>query len=176
MITFTAQTQTGSTVYYAWTSDSAPNGPFYFYLDAQLVATLTTPFYTLALTPGEQVQVEVLDTTAAPTPAYPSRAILSWYAPTSGNAAAQYRIDAYIAAAWVQQTLIVPLPGQNYFEWRTPVLADQSTTIYRIVPIGANGNQGPALTRTVYIVRRPDPPSVKWTLNQLTGTVTCSAA
>ena len=170
-VAFTEQSQIGATTwYYTWTSGTAPNGPFYVYLDGQYVATVYQPFYQLEVAAGEQVQIEVLDDTSAPGDAYPGRMVLSWDAPV--EATASYRVDEYVGGVWTQVSLMQPGPGQTHFEYQTGPLADLSAHQYRVVAVDAAGNDGVAKNFAVTMVRRPDPPVATRTWNQITGMMT----
>lgn len=172
-VTFTEQRQVGArSWYWAWTSNTAPSGPFYVYVDGVYAATVYQPWYQVELALGEQVQIEVLDDTSAPSEAYPSRTVLMWDA--SADAVSFYRVDEYSGGVWTQVTLMQPASGQTHFEWQTDPLADGSAHVYRVVPVDAAGNDGVSKRFDVTMVRRPDPPTVVRTWNQITGVMTAA--
>lgn len=172
-VTFTEQRQVGArSWYWAWASNTAPTGPFYVYLDGVYATTLYQPWYQLELTPGEQVQFEVLDDTSAASDAYPSRALLSWDA--SPDAVTAYRVDEYSGGVWTQVTLMQPAAGQTHFDWQTDPLADGSVHTYRVVPVDDAGNDGVSKQFSMTVVRRPDPPTVARTWSQITGVMSAA--
>lgn len=173
-VTITTDTQVGPTDWlWEWSSDLGGTPTYYLYVDGVLVATTTRPWYQVSLTPGEQVQFEVLDTDDLPTPAYPSRVWLMWDAVTD---AATYRIDRWDGDSWEPVQTVTPAFGQTYFRVATAVLEDGVTHRYRVVPIAGDGNEGTAREYVIPVVRRPDPPDVAYTYDADTGEIVVSEA
>jgi hypothetical protein len=153
-----------------WTSD-ADNPTFRVFRDGILVAVTNTPQAMIAVAPGESPSIDVLDDPDdSPEPAYPAHVILNWGPSTP--AAESYRVDKLAGAKWIEQGTIAPEASeQSYFEFRSGRLADDTTHTFRIVPI-VNGVDGFPREHRMLMVRLPDPPTVRYTFNRLTGKVT----
>jgi len=159
----------------SWSSSFGAGAHFWIYLNGELVEedTPTTSMVVAMTTPGDLTELEVLD--AAPEsldPAYPSRAHLGWY---GVDGAASYRVEEYVGAAWTERK---PLNAEDadFFVFRTRVLEDSTVHQWRVVPVGANGNEGTPLTWSFLMVRRPDPPDVTFSYDEGTGEVTVASA
>jgi len=148
---------------------------FYLWLNGELAATTALQWFDVSGDPGEPLVVEVFDdSTESPSPTYPSRMRLGWFASTGAPAASSYRIDQYIAAAWVKRAAI-PEDGRGFYQWVTRSLDDDTSHQFRIVPVAANGNEGTPVSFTALMVRHPDEPDVAIAYSSSTRKLTISA-
>jgi len=167
-VTYTAIRQLAPTVIeVAWSSD-LEDPTFYVYRDGTLIATTKQTRMRFTVAPGEQLMLEVLDTTAEPTEAFPPHLDLHWRAAADTD---HYRIDEYVAAVWTERGRVRDT-GRPYYTWRTRALEDVTTHTFRIMPVGTNGNDGSAVTIACMMVRHPDEPTATWLYNSGTRKVT----
>ncbi len=165
----------GHTWYLEWTSNTAPDGPFYVYIDGLLSETTYSPFRTFSLDDDEHIQIEILDSlSTTPTFSYPGRLVLSWDAPAKETIS--YLVQQYVDSAWTDITTVTPVLNQTYFEYETAILDDVTTHQFRVIPIGVNNEQGTSRDFTVLMVRIPDQPDVAITYSQITGLATIADA
>jgi hypothetical protein len=149
-----------SDVLWTYSSDLGGTPEYYLYVDGILVERTTRPWKQITLTPGEQVQFEVLDDGATlPQAAHPGRLTLAWYADPDAPAE-RYRLDEYTDGEWVAGQVAIPAVGQTYFRMVTRYLEDNTTHQLRVVPVASNGEEGTPWLVTVKMVRRPDPVAV----------------
>lgn len=154
-----------------WTSDET-TPTFYIYRDGELIETTQSYETTVVIEEGESPIFEVLDSDlVSPVSGYPGQHEICWWAATSAE---KYRIDEYVDSAWVQRDEVID-EGQPFFSWTTRPLEDVTTHTFRVVPVGANGNDGTAQTYSIYMVRYPDPPEVSMTYSAVTRKVTIAA-
>ena len=74
-------------------------------------------------------------------------------------------------------TVAADRPTGNYFAWQSRFLEDSASHRFRVVPVGANGNDGTPREFLVLMVRVPDPPAVAYTYNGTpANTVTIASA
>lgn len=175
-VTMGTQQQIGDTVILNYSSDLGGSPTFYIYQDGILIAETEATQYTITIEAGAHYQIEILDSeTETPAQAFPGYATLTWdralgTGSTYFDNAAKYRIDEYVSSAWVERVTIDD-QGEGFFEWTSRFLEDQTTHQFRIVPIGANGIEGRAVTKSIAMVRRPDKPTATCTYNDPAGTV-----
>jgi len=181
-VTFLQPQRTGDTWTIRWTStESTPT--FRVYRDGVLIATTTTTSIDIAVAPGESPAIEVLDdATTLPEAGFPGWALLTWFRP-SGGGGDYYLIEEYVSGApgsWVTRRKIKDLGSTaqpaGYFRWRSRWLEDVTTHQFRITPVGANGNDGTAVTHAIFVVRRPDPPTVAIAWDSGTAKLTITEA
>ena len=159
----------------SWTSD-LPGATFYVYRDGVLIATTTGGSIIVTVEAGETPLIEVYDdASTSPMESHPGRIMLAWCASSGSPEVNYYRVDEYIGAAWVERARLRD-DGRGYFTWRSRQLEDCTSHQFRIVPVGDNANEGAADTRTILMVRHPDPPEVSYTWDSGTRTITVSAA
>jgi hypothetical protein len=169
----TAQPLGNGAILLAWDSDAAPPATFRVFRDGVLLATTRLRQMVLTVLSGEAPLLEVLDDPdATPAPGYPGYVLLAWYAPAGG--ALQYRVQEFVASAWVTRKTIDD-QGQGYFTWASRILEDGQTHQFRVVPVGAAGNDGAVVSLDALMVRRPDPPATRFTYSSATAAVTISA-
>lgn len=147
-----------------WESDATPPVVYRIYIDGILVSKTTQTYRTFEMSLGDQLQVEIRDDDTAPIYAYPGKLLLTWE-PVSG--ADKYNIQEYSGSAWTLRG-VVQSSGKTYYSFYTPTLADCETHQWRILPIGADGAEGTAKTFSVFMVRRPDPPTITATYDDET--------
>jgi hypothetical protein len=129
--------------------------------------------FTVNIMPGDSDSFEVLDKSCSiPALAFPGRATLNWRAKTDAN---KYRIEEYVSAAWTER-ITINSNGSGSYVWTSRYLEDVTTHQFRIIPIDASGNDGTALTFSMYLARVPDVPLVTYTYDSGTGKVTIAAA
>jgi hypothetical protein len=163
-----------STYRLSWTSNQTINNgnPYRIYIDGVLVSTQVGATYDIRIGSNQNPMIEVLDTTTAiPSPAFPGYLELGWVLDAN---AAQYRIDQMNNnGQWVTQATMNADSTSAWQEYTTPVLTDQATAQWRIVPIDAAGNAGTPVAFMALMVRYPDVPTPLWTYNgSIAGTLT----
>jgi hypothetical protein len=104
-------------------------------------------------------------------PIYPNRARIAWY---GGTGIASYRVEEYVGSWTARRT--IQAEDLDFFVFESRILEDVTTHQFRVIPIGADDNEGTALTFDVFMVRRPDAPDVSLSYSSGTGLVTVSAA
>jgi len=155
-----------------WQSD-AEDPTFYVYRDGVLIATTKQRSMMFSGQAGEQVVVEVLDDAdGIPVAAYPGRVWLRWKPSTD---TAKYRVEEYVGAAWTARASILH-DGRLRYTFRTRYLEDSTTHLFRVVPVGENGNDGTPKTWSVLCIRHPDVPDASYSYASGTGLVTITAA
>ncbi len=157
----------------SWSSDlGAPL--FYVYRDGILVVGPITPTYLVVRVPdGESPVFDVIDQDGvAPDAAYPGRVTVAWW---GVDGADHYVVREYVGAAWVDRKTFWPTQA-DYYKWLSARLADSTLHTFRVVAVGADGNESTAAEREVYMVRHPDEPAVTFTYDDQTGNVTVAEA
>lgn len=137
-------------------SDLGGTPTFYVYLDGLLFATTTETEIEIPVPLNRIVAVEVFDDPAtSPSAFYPSTVTLRW---TGQGNEAMFRIEKYEAAAWavVGQVFARGVLGR----WESPVLADNTTHQFRVVPVDGTGRDGIPKEFTGLMCRYPDAPDV----------------
>ncbi len=149
-------------------SSSLEDPTFYIYLDGALIAETTATEYILAVDPDQHYVVEVLDdANADPIQIFPGKARLGWFFVENTQ---YYRIDEYIVDAWVER-MKMPENG-GYMKWESRFLKDCQIHLFRITPVGTDGNEGTAREFSVLIVRNPDSPDVGFAYSESTNKAT----
>lgn len=141
-------TWTGGTAPYRLVKDGLPYRENYDLTDIIVEGTDT----------DEPPVLEVLDATetTATTELYPPWYVLQWHGNT---AAAQYRVEQYVDAAWVTMGAIRET-GMGYYQYPTVAQTDGATAQFRIITLDSQGNESAATTLSVFSIRHPDPPRV----------------
>ncbi len=157
-----------------WTTDLGAGTTYWIYLDGMLLeADSPTTSMVVVLDGSNALELEVLDVEPLETdPVYPNRARFAWYGVTG---AVEYRVEEYVSAAWTERKTFAS-EDADFFAFESRVLEDATTHQFRVIPIGADTNEGTALTFSVLMVRRPDPPVVSYTYASGTGKVTIASA
>lgn len=164
------------------TSDLAGTVRYHWYADGMYQGMTYEPWRLFRPEEGEQLRVEVLDTTdedfdpLTNAPAgYPARRTLWWVRSLDADVE-YYRIDQQQdGGAWAEVATVDAVAGQWDYQWTTARLDDLSDYAWRIVPVDAAGNDGTALAIAAErIVRTPDAPD--FTLSLAGGAVTVEAA
>ncbi len=142
---------------------------YYIYLDGVLVhAAVTFETMEIAVADGQARTLEIFDTIShTPTPVQLGAVSLRWYATTDASA---YRIDEYVANAWVERTQITD-GGEWFFSWRSRNLEDVTSHRFRVVPL-LDDEEGTAQEMYFFMVRKPDGPGVDYSYDSGTGKVT----
>lgn len=190
-ITSTTSTRMGSTSTVTVTTDLTGLVYFHWYIDGEYVgmsqSSTGSSSRTFAVDPDGQLYLEVQDTTDAAydpidnAPAgYPARRTLEWIRsfPLAANPIAHYRIEQSKNAN-PYTTLALVAHDERKWSYRFVVtgLTDLAYYQFRIVPVGANGNDGDALVLSrEQMVRHPDAPNFSATFNAGARTVTIGAA
>jgi hypothetical protein len=145
------------------------------YLEGVLVSTQIYVFeYWLRVQPGQAPILEVLDEPDdVPNAAFPSYLMLGWMRDADCS---RYKIEEYVSGVWTERAQVVPDSGAEFMTYATGVLADVTTANWRVTGQDSAGNWGTALQFVALMCRYPDPPSVSYTYNSGTGTVTIQAA
>lgn len=157
---------------FEWESDQA-SPTYYLYIDARLAETTTRTWKQLDVARGEVIQFDVFDESVSqPDPAYPSRALIAWDAVTD---AVSYRIDQYVDSTWSELVLLRDT-GATYYRYLTAVLDDDTSYLFRVVPIAENNIEGIAREVSLFMIRRPNPPDVTYAYNATSATITIDEA
>jgi hypothetical protein len=171
-ITSVTQTIIGpNMVRVTWASDD-PTPLFRIWRDGLLVATTTATYMDFYLEAGENMVLDVYDDTTVPSAAFPGRMVLFWYHVAGAE---KYRIEEYIAAAWVAQRTILD-DGKGSFTYTTRFLEDGQYHKFRVVPVGTNGNDGLPIERRMLVVRHPSVPEVSYSYSAVNYKVTIASA
>lgn len=141
-----------------WTTTGADD--YYVYLDGVLAATVSRLWYQFTLATGEQVQIEVCDSSSdVPATAYPGNALITWQ---RDSEASYYIVQQYVDSAWTTVRTVQDT-GVPYYQYRSAFLDDCTTHQFRVVPVDANEIQGTPKEFTFLMVRYPDAPSATYT-------------
>ena len=170
-VTINAPEQVAARTWRVSWSSSLPTPTFWVYRDGELATITQQTSILLFAEAGESVVIDVVDDEDDVLPVvFPGRATLSWTAVAN---AAGYRVEEYIGAAWVVRTTVYDR-GEACFTWSSRCLEDGATHQFRVVPVGANGNDGTPLTFSLLMARHPDVPDVDWSYDDGTGVATIS--
>lgn len=121
---------------------------------------------------GESVDVEIVEAGSEET--VPAADVAAEVRMARVAGARQYRIDEYVSGSWVERATLDDASADELARRMAP-LTRGSSNQYRVVPIGADGNEGTAAAVTVEGLRPPDVPLVSWTYDADTGLVTVAA-
>jgi hypothetical protein len=151
-----------------WSSDlEAPS--YRVYVDGRLALETDLAEYLLRAEAGEYPVIEVLDDPdALPESLHPPRLDLWWLAVLAAD---YYRVDEYVNAAWIERARLRE-DGSGAYRWRSRVLEDEAVHEFRVVAVGADGNEAMAVERSALMVRVPDPPDAAYVYDVEAGTVT----
>lgn len=166
------------------TSDLSGTVFYHWYVDGAYVAATVTPQYSFLLDTGEQVRIDVNDTTdpdfdaIANAPAgYPARRSLVWTQSMSDET--EYRIDQDLdGGGYSTIATIDSVAGLWQYSYLTARLVDLGVYTWRVYAVDQAGNAG-ASYRTIgpeTVVRRPDAPDFDVTFDGATTKVTFAAA
>lgn len=167
MVTIESLTRIGL---YSWLlkySSGLQEPTFYIYLDGVLIAETSATQYSIAINLDEASLIEILDDPdIQPMQIFPGKVRLGWF---FVDGTEYYRVDEYIIDTWVERRRI---PENNgYLKWESRFLEDGQTHLFRVVPVGTNGNEGTAKQFAVLMCRRPDVPDVDYNYREYTGKV-----
>ena len=166
-------------------SSLGADATLYWYVDGKLVQAASFPRERIfSLQPGHSALIEVLDTTAAATEAYPGEVLLQWYAV---DGAVQYYVQQWVGVGAADGDL--PVDDEDWSTLRTVVatdeevynhltewLDDQTEYTFRVAPVNEENIQGSSLMMTFTVVCRPDAPDTTCTYDADTQRVTVAAA
>jgi len=170
-VTLNPLTQIGMTVLASWSSTLSPP-TYYVYVGGELVSVQTGESYSFSVSPGENVFVEVFDAADHSAASVPSgRLTLCWHQEANAE---RYRIDQYVGSAWTELATVTA--DEWFTTYTTGYLADATTHIFRVVPIGEGNAEGDAITFTRLIARYPDPPEAGFAYSDSTTKVTITAS
>lgn len=169
-VTIESITQVGKQSFkLVYSSDLGGTPTFYIYLDGILVALTIRTNHIISISPDEQVMIEILDTTDAPSQVFPGKIRLCWFAVDSAN---YYHVDEYIDSVWTERARIDDNSGYMNFDSR--FVEDGQNHRFRIVAVDSSGNESTAAELIVLCVRHPDGPDVDYSYDDGTGKVTIS--
>jgi len=167
MVTIEKPIRTGPrTVILKYSSD-LESPTFYIYVDGILITQTTATEYTLAVDPDQSYIVEILDDAdEQPMQIFPGKARLGWFKVEGVD---YYRVDEYIDA-WVER---IRMPeNDGYMKWPSRFLEDCQIHLFRVTPVGTDGNEGQAKEFSVLMVRYPDSPDVNYSHSATTHKLT----
>lgn len=154
-----------------WSSDLGGTPTFYIYRNGILVEQTTRTWAQIYVEGGASIDIEVLDTTAAPQAGYPDRAELIWEHVTD---ALKYKVEEYVDSIWTErQTLLAT--GATYYFWESRRLEDATTHQFRVTALGAGDVAGTTHTFIIEMVRRPNLLGVNYTYDDVLGKITVAA-
>lgn len=156
---------------FSWSSD-IPNPTFHLFRNG-IDQGFTKGFsWFVASAHGELVTIEVFDdaTSIPGVRTVSARVLIAWDASAGAD---RYRIEELIAAAWVPRTVIRD-NGDTRYTWPTAPLDDGPGYQFRVVPIGADDNEGAPVVTAFEVIRPPDPPVGAFTYDSGTGLLTVS--
>lgn len=147
-------------------TESTPT--FYIYLDGNLIDITKETEYELGININENYILEILDSLSVPPmQVFPGKIKLNWFSSTDVN---YYKVEEYIVDTWVTFKRINDNGG--YLEFDSRFLEDSQNHIFRILPLGTNGNEGTAKQFTILCVRHPDIPDVSYSYDNGTAKIT----
>ena len=157
-----------------WSSSFGADARFWIYLNGSLIESNSpTTSMIVVLDSGGLAELEVLDAAVSDDdPTYPARTRIAWYAV---DGAAQYRVEEYVSGDWTERKTFRS-EDADFFVFESRILEDSTSHQFRVVPIGADANEGTPLSWTILMVRRPDPPNVTFSYSSGTGEVTIASA
>ena len=166
------------------TSDLSGTVYFHWYAEGAWVGRTVEPSRAFAVAVGDQLRVEVIDTTdedfdpvANAPEGYPARRTLWWTRSTDADVRS-YKVEEKKDAGSFVEVGSVRQEGEDWtLQFLTGRLDDLADYTWRITPIDAAGNEGTALTiGPETIVRRPDSPSFAISYDGGTNRVTVSGS
>lgn len=154
-----------------WSSDPA-GAVFRVFRNGRALGVTRATSMVFTSRPGSWPVIEVLDSADAPRRTAEPEAIVQWEAVAG---AAGYRVEQLIDAVWVGLTTVDD-DGSATYRVTTNPLEDATEYQFRVIPLGADGNEGTPAAITVEAVRHPDPPHVGYAFDDSMKTVTIEAA
>lgn len=184
MITAISQVRNGDTTTLTATSDLVGDVFWHWYLDGAWVGRTTSGVRSFQLPAGEQVRVDVQDTTddaydpIANAPAgYPARRALWWTRSPADDVASYLVEQQQNGGAWTTAGTVWAVDDQWSYQFLTERLDDLSTYAWRVTAYDVAGNAGTALALGAEkIVRTPDAPDFDVAFDDDTQLVTFSEA
>jgi len=160
-----------TTLRFEYSSD-LPDPMFYIYVYSTLITTTPDTHYELEVPTDEWPAIDILDD-AGDTPPYSrdGHEMLYWAASPD---TASYRIDERVASEWVKRGSVETEGNMTWYSFRTPLLDDETDYLFRVVPVGINGNDGDQLLFDIQMVRVPDVTAINVVYNNVSGKITVS--
>lgn len=152
-----------------WESDVSD--PLYrVYLNGELFRETRSPCLQLPVDAAIGADLEVRDDATPPALVADKAPTIRWDAVANAR---EYVIHEYVDSAWVQRGVVY---GNDRRQWHTTPMAGGVDHLFRITPIGENGNSGTPTQMTLNVPRTPAPPVVAWDYDDSTHTLTISSA
>lgn len=179
-ITAYSQTYVAGVTTVTVTSSLAGTVYFHWYADGTYLGATEGPSRSFFVEEGEQLRVEVVDTTdadfdpvAGAPAAYPARRTLWWCRSIDADVD-HYRIEEQVDGGDWSTIGLVPHDDATWqYELVTERLDDLADYAWRVVPVDRAGNDGTAIAlRTERVVRTPDAPDFTATFDPDTTRVT----
>lgn len=157
MVTIESLVRIGKYCWQITYSSDLPGTPtFYIYVDSVLATQTKQTTWNIALNLDESSVVEVLDNAnEQPLQIFPGKARLMWFFVEDVN---YYRVDEQINSVWTERKRLPENDG--YLQFQSRFLEDGQSHLFRVVPVGLDGNEGTPKQFTVLMVRRPDAPNL----------------
>ena len=123
----------------------------------------------------EADHIEISDDDSDPQDGSEAKLEVTWPAVAGADS---YRVEQETSpgsGVWLPRAKI-KANSSGKMAYRTPALADDTATVFRITPIGTNGNDGTPTTVNVTVPRHPSAPEVAYSFSDVTAKVTIAAA
>lgn len=154
-----------------WSSD-LPSPTFYIYVNGTLTSITTNTWQLLTVQPGSYVTFEVFDTPEdMPSAQWPANIVLGW---AGIDGAAHYRIERYADGQWLEVDTVYANPTDSYI-YRTAPVEDCTEHLFRCIAVASNGQESAAREWVIFMVRKPDVPTLSYAYDTETRTVTINA-
>lgn len=144
---------------------------FYIYIDGKLASVTEDTRYIAAVT-GSDVVIEILDDAdKVPMQIFPGRLRIGWF---WVDGASKYLVEELVSESWIERSDVANNNGYMFYESR--LLEDGSDHQFRITAFADDGSESEVANMTVFCVRLPDVPDIKYTYDESTATLTVSEA
>lgn len=154
-----------------WSSDVS-DPTFNIFKNGKHVASTQMTRLTLMCEPSDVI--EVADDTLVPSEGADAAIEISWPAVASTDSYKVEEESSPGSGTWTVRAK-VPDDGASRFSFKTAPLVDDIATVFRVTPIGTNGNDGTPTSFNVTVPRHPSAPDVTFTFSDVTKKVTVAA-
>jgi len=172
-VTLTISRTSPTTVRLLMSSDLGGTPTFYVWRDGVLVASTQATAWDAAVPVGASPCFDVFDDAdSEPDFILPRTVTVQWAANPSAD---HYLVKQYVGGSWLTRARLGET-GRAYYHWTSGELADETEHSFRVIAVGADGNESTAAELLHTMVTVPEPPTdVTLTYEQSTGLVTIDA-